>query len=162
MHPRRGAQGRPAGRPACRSPSGCPAAGHGGDRLPAGPGARIAAWRSSRRPPSPSGTDPAAAAAAPRRPHPTRKWAVTGSPGLPAGAPPPRLRQHGGLGSAPAAPGCPPSSSSPPHRRNNPGGRPVTPNSAARRRGERPFAGRGTGGRRNGGSRPRRAAPWER
>lgn len=65
---------RPAG-PACAAPP-----GHGGSRLPAGPGACIAAWRRHRRPPSPSGTgtDPAAA---PRRPHPTRKWAVTGSPG---------------------------------------------------------------------------------
>ncbi|XP_074415237.1 uncharacterized protein LOC141731897 [Zonotrichia albicollis] len=72
-----GASMRPAG-PACAAP-----AGHGGGRLPAGPGARIAAWRRHRRPPSASGTrtgtDPAAAA--PRRPHPTRKWAVTGSPG---------------------------------------------------------------------------------
>lgn len=70
---------RPAG-PACAAPP-----GHGGGRLPAGPGACIAAWRRHRRPPSPSGTgtDPAAA---PRRPHPTRKWAVTGSHGC--------LREH--------------------------------------------------------------------
>ncbi|XP_041335138.1 annexin A4 isoform X2 [Pyrgilauda ruficollis] len=66
---------RPAG-PACAAPP-----GHGGGRLPAGPGARIAAWRRHRRPPSPSGTGTDPAAAAPRRPHPTRKWAVTGSPG---------------------------------------------------------------------------------
>lgn len=108
--------------PACRSPTRLPAAGHGGGRLPAGPGARIAAWRSSRRPPSPSGTDPTAA---PRRPHPTRKWVVTGSPGCRREH---RPRQPRGLGQAPP-PRDGPTTSTGGARRE--GGRHPAPHSAA-------------------------------
>lgn len=139
MHP---AAAPRAGRP---QPQRLPAAGHGGGRLPAGPGARIAAWRSSRRPPSPSGTDPCAAAS-PRRPHPTRKWAVTGSPGCRREHRPPRLRQAGGLGPVPATPpqDVPPTPAEPP-------GSAATTRRPTARRGERPSGG---GGGWNGGRGP--------
>lgn len=146
MHP---AAAPRAGRP---QPQRLPAAGHGGGRLPAGPGARIAAWRSSRRPPSPSGTDPCAAAS-PRRPHPTRKWAVTGSPGC--------RREHrprasaGPEDSAQSRPRRP--RMSPRHRRSPPGARP--PPAAPQRGGASALR---VGGWVQWRQRPCREARWER